>query len=102
MDFIFLIGVVWTLTQSVRSFLGRTNKGFRGAAQSKPNRKAQAAKGRTARDPVCGMFVSTEVSHRLVQGGETLHFCSQDCLEQYEKKTPRFDRLVRPDGERGR
>ena len=89
MDLIFLIGVVWTLAQSVRSFLGRTNKGPRGAANSKSNRKAQPAKGRTARDPVCGMFVSTEVSHRLVQGGETFHFCSQDCLEQYEKKTAR-------------
>lgn len=86
MDLVFLIGVAWTLTRSVRSFLGRTNKGPRGAANSKSSRKAPAVQGRTARDPLCGMFVSTEVSHRLVQGGETLHFCSQDCLEQYEKK----------------
>jgi YHS domain-containing protein len=38
------------------------------------------------RDPQCGMFVSTEVSHRLKKGGETLHFCSQDCLEKYRSR----------------
>ena len=41
----------------------------------------------TARDPVCGMFVSTELSHRLTRGAETLHFCSPECLERYEKET---------------
>jgi len=46
----------------------------------------EAAQGRTARDPVCGMFVSTEVSHRLVQGKEVLHFCSKHCLDSYEKR----------------
>ena len=87
MDLVFLIGVVWTLSRSVRSLLGRSKPGFRGARSSNSRRKADPAKGRTARDPVCGMFVSTEVSHQLVRGNETLHFCSQACLEQYEKKT---------------
>ncbi len=86
MDLVFLIGVAWTLTQTVRSFLGRTKKGFQGPHNSQTRRKAEAARGRTARDPVCGMFVSTEVSHRLVQGNKTLHFCSQECLDRYEKK----------------
>ena len=86
MDLVFLIGVVWTLSQSVKSLLGRSKPGSRGAGSSKSRRKADPAKGRTARDPVCGMFVSTEVSHRLVRGNETLHFCSKACLEQYEKK----------------
>lgn len=43
-------------------------------------------KGQTARDPVCGMFVSTELSHKLNDGALTLHFCSRECLEQYQKK----------------
>ena len=43
-------------------------------------------KGQTARDPVCGMFVSTELSHKLQEGGQTLHFCSRECLERYQKK----------------
>jgi YHS domain-containing protein len=45
-------------------------------------------RGETARDPVCGMFVSTELSHRLTRGKETLHFCSRECLERYEKNEP--------------
>lgn len=43
-------------------------------------------KGQTARDPVCGMFVSTELSHKLDEAGQTLHFCSRECLERYQKK----------------
>ena len=43
-------------------------------------------KGQTARDPVCGMFVSTELSHKLNDGGQTLHFCSRECLERFQKK----------------
>ncbi len=45
----------------------------------------QTTRGETARDPVCGMFVSTELSHRLTAGGQTLHFCSRECLERYQK-----------------
>ncbi len=41
--------------------------------------------GETSRDPVCGMFVSTELPHRLRQGSKTLYFCSRECLEQYQK-----------------
>lgn len=41
------------------------------------------AEGATARDPVCGMFVSTELSHKLNEGGKVLHFCSEACLEKY-------------------
>jgi len=48
---------------------------------------SQVRVGKTKRDPVCGMFVSTELSHRLVRGSETLHFCSHECLERYQKET---------------
>ena len=44
-------------------------------------------RGETARDPVCGIFVSTEVSYRLTEGGATLHFCSRECLERYRKES---------------
>jgi YHS domain-containing protein len=42
--------------------------------------------GKTARDPVCGMFVSTELSQRLQRNGQTLHFCSRECMERYQKQ----------------
>ena len=53
----------------------------RGPVDSASSGKLQ---GEMARDPVCGMFVSTEVSHRLKWKGQTLHFCSAECLEKYQ------------------
>jgi YHS domain-containing protein len=44
-------------------------------------------RGEMARDPVCGMFVSTELSQQLRRGTDTLHFCSRECLEKYQKDT---------------
>lgn len=60
------------------SSFGRRNSGARPAAAT--------VHGKMARDPMCGMFVSTEVSHRLRRDGKTLHFCSAECLERYSRK----------------
>ncbi len=48
-------------------------------------RDRRTVQGETARDPICGMFVSTELSQRLTLGERTLHFCSPQCLERYKK-----------------
>ena len=53
------------------------------AAPTPPS--AEPHRAEMARDPVCGMFVSTELSHQLKRGAETLHFCSQKCQEKYLK-----------------
>lgn len=58
----------------------RTSVGGPAAAPS-----AAPHRGEMSRDPVCGMFVSTELSHQLRQGAETLHFCSAQCREKYQK-----------------
>lgn len=50
--------------------------------------KKQTIQGEAVRDPVCGMFVSTELARRLDWRGKTLYFCSQECLEQYRKSAP--------------
>ena len=47
---------------------------------------ASDVRGEMARDPICGMFVSTELSHRLKSRGQTLHFCSEECLRKYRDK----------------
>lgn len=57
--------------------------------QPGPSRGPETRRGHMVRDPVCGMFVSTELSHRLNEGGETLHFCSEECLERYQKAEAR-------------
>ena len=61
--------------------------GNRSRAGRPPER--ETVRGEMARDPVCGMFVSTDLSHRLDQGGQTLHFCSQECLERYQRSEAR-------------
>ncbi|HEV2177784.1 MAG TPA: hypothetical protein VGW33_11380 [Terriglobia bacterium] len=62
-------------------------RGDQGANPFRPGGAPQPASGgQMARDPVCGMFVSTEVSHRLRRDGATVHFCSQECLEAYVKQ----------------
>ena len=54
----------------------------------RPDRPSQPlVRGEAARDPFCGIFVSTEVSYRLMEQGETLHFCSRECRERYRKKS---------------
>lgn len=55
------------------------------SSSSRQKNSPELRRGEAVRDPVCGMFVSTELSHRLTRGTETLHFCSQECLEQYQK-----------------
>jgi len=84
-DLIFVIIIGRLLNRVARSFLGVSRAG--GDPRSAPGREhAPIQSGATARDPVCGMFVSTELSHRLTREGETLHFCSQECLDQYQKE----------------
>lgn len=87
-ELIFLIVVSKMLGRAVQGLFGpsmprRQNRSAAGDAQD-PSR---VRTGKMARDPVCGMFVSTELSHRLVRGSETLHFCSPECLERYQKET---------------
>lgn len=84
-DFIFAVVIGRLLNRALRTFQGGT------APNASPRNTSgqQNVAGQsvaTARDPVCGMFVSTEVSRRLTRGSETLHFCSQECLDRYQKK----------------
>jgi YHS domain-containing protein len=81
-----MIGMVYAIARTIRGILGGAPKNFNGRPRGGQKRAASAPQGRTVRDPECGMFVSTEVSHRLVHGNEVLHFCSQDCLGKYERK----------------
>jgi YHS domain-containing protein len=45
---------------------------------------AQASVARKLhRDPVCGTHVSDQISVPLLEAGETLHFCSEECRTKY-------------------
>ena len=40
-------------------------------------------KGKTARDPVCGMTVDKETALKSKIGDRTYYFCSQSCVDVY-------------------
>ena len=39
--------------------------------------------GDLKKDPVCGTFVSPELAITLKSKGQTMHFCSQKCRDEY-------------------
>jgi len=39
--------------------------------------------GDLKRDPVCGTYVSPAASVQRTIGGETVHFCSEQCSQRY-------------------
>jgi YHS domain-containing protein len=89
-EFVVLYVVVRFLGKAFQGFLGSSRLHINTSGEiprGAPFRKPETVQGEVVRDPVCGMFVSTEVSHRLPEGQQVLHFCSRDCLEQYQKKT---------------
>jgi YHS domain-containing protein len=87
-DVIFLLATVRMLYGALRHlFAPRTAAAGRGGASRPAAAQAQQPQGEMARDPVCGMFVSTEVSQRLKWRGQTLHFCSEECLEKYKNQS---------------
>lgn len=43
----------------------------------------QTIAGQARRDPVCGMFVATELSVRAVVDGKEEHFCSTQCRDKW-------------------
>ena len=53
-----------------------------------PPRKSSAA-NRLHRDPVCGTYVSAEISVKLEQSGHITHFCSSECRERYAQPAAR-------------
>ncbi|MGE5326980.1 MAG: hypothetical protein ACM3NO_08065 [Deltaproteobacteria bacterium] len=70
----------------IHRLFGNPQSARHGAQGAGTRDSRQSRQGETARDPVCGMFVSTEVSVPLKEDGKTLHFCSRECLERYQKE----------------
>jgi YHS domain-containing protein len=39
--------------------------------------------GELKKDPVCGTYIAAATSIKEKVGGQTLHFCSQECRDKY-------------------
>ncbi len=85
-DLILFLMLGWVLRRTVQLLFARPRIHFWSSrTMPPPGGPAQSKQGEMARDPVCGMFVSTELSYQLKQGGQTIHFCSRECLEGFQK-----------------
>jgi YHS domain-containing protein len=85
LDAIFALMMLRMLYGALRQFIA-PRRATRDARASTAGQQTAGAGSQMVRDPECGMFVSTELSHRLRKGGETLHFCSEGCLEKYRSR----------------
>jgi YHS domain-containing protein len=75
--------VFWFLRGFLRSFFSGWNSSV---TTSPPRRPAPATftSGELKRDPVCGTYVSVDVSVTKRVNGETVHFCSPACRDKYK------------------
>ena len=88
LDAIFLVAVLRLVYSALRGFFApRPTARQQDARQRSPWAPRGEPGGEMARDPECGMFVSTEVSHRLQWKGQVLHFCSEQCLDKYQGRS---------------
>ncbi len=85
-DLIVLVLALARLSRAFRHLIGEPRVHFwRWGSDSTESASRPTLQREMVRDPLCGMFVSTELSHRLKLGDRTLHFCSRECLERYQK-----------------
>jgi YHS domain-containing protein len=85
-DAILLLITLRMLYGALRQFLSPRVAAHGGRAAEGRATRVVTSPGAMVRDPECGIFVSTEVSHRLKRDGETLHFCSEECLQRYRQR----------------
>ncbi|MFZ0212428.1 MAG: hypothetical protein WBE20_15075 [Candidatus Acidiferrales bacterium] len=81
--YIFWIVVTAGITWLVRKMFQQAMRTSVGSPRGPVRVEPPAAPQQLFRDPVCGTYVAENISHSLVQGSQTLHFCSRNCIEQY-------------------
>lgn len=85
-DLVLLATAAKVLAAAFRGIFGSGRIHFsHSASPPRPEAQRRTMQGETVRDPVCGMFVSTELAHRLEWHEQVHHFCSEECLERYRR-----------------
>jgi YHS domain-containing protein len=86
LDFVVLVLFLIGVARKIGSLLSSSRVQVRTSSNRPPSPSAAAPhRGEMVRDPVCGMFVATELSQKLKRGGSTVHFCSLECMDKYRK-----------------
>lgn len=81
--YLLLTVLVLTLLRGVLGILARSLPSLfqPGAAQHRQPR----AGGQLRRDPVCGAYVSEDISVRKTVGNKTYFFCSETCRDKHRE-----------------
>ena len=56
------------------------------------DRARETVAGQMIKDPQCGMYVATDLAITTRLKGKTLHFCSEECRDNFITKRKRSDR----------
>jgi len=84
---LFVVLVAWViwLVKRVRFWMD-----FLTGRRTRPVRQtAEKPEVALHKDPICGTFVSPEISFTLEHAGQTIHFCSAECRARYQSQLPR-------------
>ncbi len=81
---LYLLVTVLVLTL-LRGVLGILAKSLPALFQTgSPQRRPPRAGGQLRRDPVCGAYVSEDVSVKKTVGNKTFFFCSESCRDKHQ------------------
>ncbi len=80
--------LIWLIRRLMARVLAAFLAALRGAPSQTRSRAASAdqkrvVKGTMVRDPNCGTYVASELAIAARSGGQTFHFCSQECREEF-------------------
>ncbi len=56
------------------------------------DRSRETVAGQMIKDPQCGMYVATDLAITTRVKGKTLHFCSEECRDNFINERKRSDR----------
>jgi YHS domain-containing protein len=73
---VFFAWIAWLVRRLAGGGAGRANPRASGSSDLPTPKKLY-------RDPACGTHVAAEVSYKLEESGQVLHFCSAECRERY-------------------
>jgi len=87
---IFYLLLTVVVISVLKSIVGIFLKGFAQAMKASSNAPGAPRQsnqvpltGELKKDPVCGTYIAAATSIKEKVGGQTFHFCSQECRDKY-------------------
>ncbi len=79
-----LKSIVGIVLRGMSGAMSDTLKRDPGAPSGRPRNSHEIPlTGELKKDPVCGTYISAATSIKEKVGGQTFHFCSQECRDKY-------------------